>query len=307
MKMFLNNKDVLALAATLANEIGRTSSVGSRIKIYPVPRGGIPAAYALLTHTSSFEIVNNVEDCHVIVDDIIDSGDTRERYKKYNKRFFALINKQTHCCPYKNKWVVFPWEQKEDEQDEGIEQNILRILQYVEPGNEGVLREGLLETPKRVAKAWEEWTKGYGMDAGEILKVFSDGATDYDQMVMVKDIPLYSKCEHHLADIFGTATIAYIPNPDDPKIVGLSKLSRLVDMYAKRLQVQERLTTNIADSLVEHLNAKGVGVIIKARHMCMESRGICQQGHHTVTSALRGVIKDKRDPRNEFMLLATCN
>ena len=121
-------------------------------------------------------------------------------------------------------------------------------------------------------------------------------------MVIVKDIPIYSKCEHHLADIFGTATIAYVPNG---RIVGLSKLSRLADMFARRLQVQERLTGQIADALEEHLNPLGVGVLIRARHMCMESRGLCQQGHHTITCALRGVLKDQPEARAEFMALAS--
>ena len=162
-------------------------------------------------------------------------------------------------------------------------------------------REGLRETPDRVAKAWKFWTSGYQKDAADILKVFEDGADGYDQMVIVKDIPIYSKCEHHLADIFGTATIAYIPNG---RIVGLSKLSRLADMFARRLQVQERLTGQIADALEEHLNPLGVGVLIRARHMCMESRGLCQQGHHTITSALRGVLMDQPESRAEFMTIA---
>lgn len=163
------------------------------------------------------------------------------------------------------------------------------------------LRPGLVETPARFAKAWAEWTAGYNVDIPKLLKVFEDGAENYDQMVMVKDIPIYSKCEHHLADIFGTATIAYIPQG---KIVGLSKLSRVADAYARRLQVQERLTNQIADALNDNLAPAGVGVIIKARHMCMESRGLCQQGHHTVTSALRGLMLKDRDVRNEFLLLA---
>lgn len=163
------------------------------------------------------------------------------------------------------------------------------------------LREGLQETPDRVAKAWEFWLSGYDRDPAEELKVFEDGAEGYDEMVMVKDIPIYSKCEHHLADIFGTATIAYIPNG---KVVGLSKLSRLADIFARRLQVQERLTAQIADALWSNLKPKGVGVIIRARHMCMESRGLCQQGHHTITSALRGVMKHG-DPRAEFLKLAS--
>lgn len=162
------------------------------------------------------------------------------------------------------------------------------------------LREGLHDTPERVAKAWQFWTRGYGMDASEILKVFEDGANGYDEMVIVKDIPVYSKCEHHLADIFGTVTIAYIP---DGKIVGLSKLSRLADMYARRLQVQERMTSQIADALETHLQPKGVGVVMRARHMCMESRGLCQQGHHTITSAIRGVMKTDPTARSEFLQL----
>lgn len=162
-------------------------------------------------------------------------------------------------------------------------------------------REGTGETPARMAKAWEFWTKGYHEDPAKILKVFEDGGERYDQMVCVRDIPIYSKCEHHLADIFGTATIAYIPNG---RIVGLSKLSRLADCYARRLQVQERMTQQIADALEEHLKPIGVGVVIKARHMCMESRGICQQGHHTVTTALHGAIKSESATRAEFLRMA---
>ena len=169
---------------------------------------------------------------------------------------------------------------------------------HLTPGN---LREGLRETPERVAKAWEHWTSGYDQDPAAVLKCFEDGAEGVDEMVIVKDIPFYSKCEHHLADIFGTATVAYIPNG---RVVGLSKLSRVVDIFARRLQVQERLTNQIADALHDNLEPLGVGVIIRARHMCMESRGICQQGHHTITSALRGNIKSQHETRAEFMMLA---
>lgn len=165
-------------------------------------------------------------------------------------------------------------------------------------------RGGLIETPDRMLKAFEHWFGGYKIDIAELLKVFEDGAEGVDQMVIVKDIPIYSKCEHHMADIFGTATIAYIPNG---KIVGLSKLSRLADAFARRLQVQERLTNQIADALTTHLQPLGVGVVIKARHMCMESRGICQQGHHTITSALRGVIKEQASARAEFFSMVNSN
>lgn len=180
---------------------------------------------------------------------------------------------------------------------ESFKEVIRALLEHL---GENPDREGLQDTPSRVAKAWDTWCGGYEKDAGEILKVFEDGAEGYDEMVSVVDIPFYSHCEHHLAPIFGTATVAYIPNG---KIVGLSKLSRLVDMYARRLQVQERLTNDIANALFEHLQPKGVGVYIKARHLCMESRGISQQGHYTVTTALRGVIKDESETRAEFLAL----
>jgi GTP cyclohydrolase I len=179
--------------------------------------------------------------------------------------------------------------------DTQIVRNLLRLV------GEDPQREGLSETPARVIKAWRHWCSGYAMDASELLKVFEDGAEGYDEMVTVKDIPIYSKCEHHLADIFGTCTISYIPNG---KIVGLSKLSRLADMFARRLQVQERMTSQIANALEEHLQPKGVGVVIKARHMCMESRGLCQQGHHTVTTALRGAMLNEPATRAEFLNLA---
>ena len=165
---------------------------------------------------------------------------------------------------------------------------------------ENPLRGGLLETPARVAKAWKHWTSGYNKDPAELLKVFEDGAEGVNEMVVVRDIPIYSHCEHHLAPIFGTATIGYLP---DGKIVGLSKLNRLADMYARRLQVQERMTNQIADALMQHLGPHGCGVVVNARHMCMESRGVCQSSS-TTTSALRGVFKDDPTVRAEFLSLA---
>jgi GTP cyclohydrolase I len=167
---------------------------------------------------------------------------------------------------------------------------------------ENGVRGGLQETPARFAKAWEFYTSGYNKDPAEILKSFEDGAKDYEEMVIVKDIPFYSHCEHHLAPIFGNATVAYIP---DGRIVGLSKLSRLVDIFARRLQVQERMTVQIADALNHNLEPKGCGVVVKARHMCMEARGICQQGHLTVTSAFRGILYHDFNARAEFYRLAS--
>ena len=261
------------------------------LKMLPVPRGGIPAALAVQQFLSiPSTLVYNVFEAHVVFDDLIDTGATMERFK--DVPFHALIDKRE---AYIGQWIVWPWE---DSAEGSIEDNVRRILQFV---GEDPDRGGLHETPKRVAKAWQFWCKGYNEKPEDILKTFEDGAEGCNEMVMVKDIPFYTHCEHHLAPFFGTATIAYIPNG---KIVGLSKLNRVLDCFARRLQVQERLTTQVAESLMEHLDPIGVGVIVKARHMCMESRGVCQQGHHTVTSALRGAFKDDPTVRAEFLELS---
>lgn len=157
-------------------------------------------------------------------------------------------------------------------------------------------REGLQETPERFAKAFLQWTSGYKQRPADVLKAFEDGACD--EMVLQTKIPCFSLCEHHLAPFFGVVHIGYVPNR---RVVGLSKLSRLVDVFSRRLQVQERLTTQIADALMTHLKPRGVGVIVQARHMCMESRGVQRVGVITATHALRGVIKNESDARAEFL------
>ncbi len=301
MQIRLNHDDVQALAHRTAKAIRQyqcsTDTPNANLRAYAVPRGGIPAAY-LLQGLVGFHITSNPADADIFIDDLIDSGSTYERYcDEYpGKPFFALLDKRIDE-QFRGEWIVFPWEMTDEGADESGTDVIVRLLQLV---GEDATREGLTETPARVVKAWHHWCSGYGKDPAKLLKVFEDGGESYDQMVLVKDIPIYSHCEHHLAAIIGTASIAYIPNG---KIVGLSKLSRLADMFARRLQVQERLTDQIADALFNHLNPKGVGVLIKARHLCMESRGICQQGHHTLTTALRGVIKDEHETRAEFLRL----
>lgn len=148
------------------------------------------------------------------------------------------------------------------------------------------LREGLQETPARVAKAFATWFGGYDVDVAGLFKTFEDGAEGCDEMVIVRDIPVYSHCEHHMAPIIGRAVVGYVPGE---KIVGLSKLSRVVDAFARRLQVQERLTNQIADAIAEHLQAKAVCVYVDAKHLCMESRGVKQVcGSSTITKAFRG-------------------
>lgn len=163
-------------------------------------------------------------------------------------------------------------------------------------------REGILKTPERAAKALQYLTHGYDLDAAEILKsaMFKE---DYSQMVIVKDIEVYSLCEHHLLPFFGKAHIAYIPNGH---IVGLSKIPRVVDVFARRLQVQERLTNEIRDCIQDTLNPAGVAVVIECKHMCMSMRGIQKQNSVTTTSAFTGeFIKDKT--RSEFLKLITAD
>lgn len=165
-----------------------------------------------------------------------------------------------------------------------ISHSIEKILKLIEGGDD--LREGLVETPERVAKAYATWFGGYSVDIASLFKTFEDGGENCNEMVIVRDIPVYSHCEHHMAPIIGRAVVGYVPNG---RIVGLSKLSRVVDAFARRLQVQERLTNQIADAIVEHLDPKAVCVYIDAKHMCMESRGVKQVcGSSTITKAFRG-------------------
>ncbi len=161
-------------------------------------------------------------------------------------------------------------------------------------------REGLLKTPSRVAKALSWLTRGYELDPAEVIgdALFAE---DHENMVMVRDIELYSMCEHHMLPFFGRAHVAYIPNG---KIVGLSKIPRVVEVFARRLQVQERLGEQVADALESVLKPKGVGVVIECEHLCMMMRGVEKQNSRTITSSLRGVFRDDARTRSEFLRLA---
>ena len=183
-----------------------------------------------------------------------------------------------------------------DNYNQDIASSIKTLLSEI---GENPEREGLLKTPERVSKSMEFLTNGYDKNPSEILKsaMFSES---YSQMVLVNDIELYSLCEHHMLPFFGKAHIAYIPNG---RIVGLSKIPRIVDVFSRRLQVQERLTDEIKDCIQEALNPKGVAVVIEAQHLCMQMRGVQKQHSSTTTSAFSGIFMSDEKTRAEFMNL----
>ncbi|MDQ8936037.1 GTP cyclohydrolase I FolE [Acinetobacter rudis] len=292
MKKIIEQSEFHSILTTLAEHL-KAKWPSTSIAIYPIHSRLAAVIQMLLLMNCKVVVATNIEQADVILS-------FQENQAEPNGLTIKLA--ELHQLPVialdVSESSLLPWESTSDSFVELVAPVISNLLEVIADDPE---REGLADTPLRVAKAWKTWISGYQQDPAEILKVFEDGAEGCDEMVIVKDIPIYSKCEHHLADIFGTATIAYIP---DGRVVGLSKLSRLADLYARRLQVQERMTNQIADALATHLGAKGVAVLIRARHMCMESRGLCQQGHHTVTIAVRGVLLTDLKARAEFMHLA---
>ncbi len=187
-----------------------------------------------------------------------------------------------------------------DEKLKKLEMNTKNLLELL---GEDPSREGLLNTPKRVAKAWEFLTKGYNENLDELINnaIFEGESKD---MVIVKNIEFYSLCEHHMIPFYGKAHIGYIP---DGKIIGLSKLARITDLFSQRLQVQERLTNQIAQCLQEVLNPRGVAVVLEGKHFCMLSRGVQKQNSIATSSSMLGIFREKESTRNEFLKLIEMN
>jgi GTP cyclohydrolase IA len=193
--------------------------------------------------------------------------------------------------------MLFQAEPEIEAPDEELQELVQRQLELL---GEDPSRDGLVKTPARVATSLKWLTQGYEMDPADVI---GDAIFDetHENMVMVRDIELYSMCEHHMLPFYGKAHIAYIPNG---RIVGLSKLARVVDVFARRLQVQERLTEQVAQALTDVLEPLGVGVVIEAYHLCMMMRGVQKQNSRTITSSLRGVFRDDPKTRDEFLRLA---
>lgn len=173
------------------------------------------------------------------------------------------------------------------------------LLKYM---GEDPNREGLLDTPKRVVKAWDEMTCGYGQDPADILARDFD-AHNYDEAIVVPNVEFFSTCEHHLLPFWGVAHVAYIPGKKNPRVVGLSKLARLVDCFARRLQIQEKMTTQIADAIQVNLKPAGIAVVIEAKHMCMCARGVQKHRSQMTTSIVRGAFRSNASARAEFFQL----
>jgi GTP cyclohydrolase I len=260
--------------------------------IYPIPRAGVFAALMVQSAASLqkkfVHLVDTPQEATAYVDDIIDSGNTRLRTCRVHgeKPFFALYEKVSPG------WVHFPWDNAMG--DTGPEENVRRLLQYI---GDDPTREGLAETPARVVRSYAELFSGYSVDPGSVIKTFKEDSCD--EMVVVKDVEFYSTCEHHMLPFFGKAHIAYIPNG---RVVGVSKLVRLLEVFARRLQIQERLCEQVTAALDTSLQPKGSACVLEAKHLCMTGRGVGKQHSVMVTSSLTGVFKDSSSQaRQEFL------
>ena len=250
--------------------------------IYGIPRGGMIAAGFLRKAT----ITHDPALATLFLDDIVDSGRTRERYAEQypGVPFVSLVEKG-------KEWIVFPWEN-----ETGPEDAVVRLMEYI---GEDPKREGLQDTPGRVVRSWDTLYSGYKQDPGKLLRRSFD-STGYDEMIVLKDIEFYSTCEHHLLPFFGKAKIGYIPGTNG-RVVGISKLARLVDCFARRLQIQERMTRDIANTIQVEMNPLGVGVVLEAKHLCMVARGVQKQNSIMSTSCLLGAMREKPEARQEFL------
>lgn len=273
--------------------------------IYPVPQGGIALGMEL---SKLLDIpilgVRDLKDVKgrdiLIIDDLIDSGKTRSKFPDND---FACIHIKSHA-EFKMTgdtyaihervvdWIVYWWEGNEDK---SIEDAVIRQLEYI---GENPNREGLIETPKRVVKSWGELFSGYGQKPEDIMKTFMEGACD--ELVLLKDVEMYSVCEHHLLPFFGKCHVAYIP---DKKVIGISKLARLVNMYSRRTQIQERIGEQVTTALMKYLKPKAAACIIEAQHLCMLMRGVQKQNSVMITSSLKGVFLTDNKAREELMRL----
>ncbi len=254
--------------------------------VYGVPKGGmIAAGFLERAKRTPFP-----EKANIILDDLVDSGKTKAWYmQKYPQAEFVPLVKHEP-----GEWIIFPWEKEHPSgQNDSIQENITRLIQFI---GEDPNREGLKETPNRVIRSYGELFAGYSKNPGDLFVTFDNDG--YDQIVLCKNIEMFSTCEHHILPFFGTAHVAYIPNQ---RVIGLSKLARLVDIYARRLQIQERIGEQVTGALMKYLQPKGAACIIEATHMCMKMRGCQKQNSSMITSSLKGAFFEDARTRTELM------
>lgn len=283
----------------LGSALTKVFNEGKLRSIYGIPRGGSIVAQRL-SAKFGFPMCEEgeIDNQTLIVDDIVDSGKTISKFP-HNYKACLFINPEAtffgelFLVREKKEWVEFPYEigAKENPGEDGV----VRMLQAI---GENPGREGLLDTPKRVTKSWAKLYAGYSQNPEEVLKTTFSEVENYDQLITLTDIELYSTCEHHMLPFFGKAHIGYLPNK---KVVGLSKLARVVEIFSRRLQIQERLTQEIGNAINECLKPQGVGVIIEAQHFCMMARGVEKQNSKMTTSCLIGSFRN--ECRDEFLKL----
>ena len=325
--------EISTKAFYFADELVRRLGAGTHtIGIYPVPMGGLIPAIYIMQYLNKVKNINAfycdeiiAMNNFVIVDDLVDSGSTfrecllKSYSSKPQRMFFIpffiskakekelkkLVNsgKNLHLelithnpLEKKDSWLVFPWEEKKNET---VQNNIRRILQYI---GEDPERDGLKLTPDRVVRSFKELYGGYKQTETDIYAVF-DNDNNEDQMIILSGCEFSSTCEHHMLPFCGLAHIAYIPNNKNKKIVGVSKLARILDMYARRLQVQERITQSVTESLVRNLDPLGAACVLEASHLCMSCRGVRKQNSRMITSSLKGAFRTDSDARSEFYKL----
>ena len=337
--MKLTHDQVGLLTARLADAIKALSWTSEPIRIYPIPRGGIPVAYLLGSMMDGFVLTNDPAEADLFVDDIIDSGATMEEYcDKYPGRpFFALIDKLAPRSEYRDAWVVFPWENQDKSEDDSIVgtlTNRLRLVgvpfhandnisAYLKPGELALLQEevqrraeylleGLLidvendhntvGTAKRIAKMYlHEVFKGRYQPAPSVTDF--PNAKGLDEMYMTGPITVRSACSHHFVPIVGRCWIGIVPGD---RVIGLSKFNRIVEWIAARPQIQEELVMQIADYIEEQIQPKGLAVVVEATHLCMTWRGVKEPMEaRMTTNVMRGSFRDKPEARAEFMALVT--
>jgi len=273
-----------------------------KIKVYGIPKNGCIIAESLSRYSKDFINTDIIDEADVFVDDLIDSGRTRYKYTKmYDKPFYVLVDKKD-----KNEWIHF-WFEKDVGED--AEDLIVRQLEII---GEDASREGLLETPKRVVKMWKEIYRGYDKIQLPNVTSFLNGKDGLvvDEMIMDTG-DFYSQCEHHMVPFFGKYWFGYIPHPNG-KVLGLSKVARVVDYFSAKLQVQERLVDEIVEHLWKELETKdgikpiGMGLVMEGEHLCKTMRGVKKKGKMRTTKLL-GVFKNDSATKNEFMQWVNTN